>query len=101
MIEADTAVARRMEWMKEFEEKKSVPSICQKFSISRKTFYKWLKRYKISSNSVSSLGDRSRRPHHSPRATSAGDRSTAARASGEDRLRTKTAEALSFHMVRY
>jgi transposase len=70
MIETDTAVARRMEWMKEFEEKKSVPSICQKFSISRKTFYKWLKRYKISSKNVSSLGDRSRRPHHSPRATS-------------------------------
>jgi len=68
-VMSDAAAARRMEWMREFEEKKSVPSICQKYSISRKTFYKWLKRYKRSSNDALSLGDRSRRPHHSPRAT--------------------------------
>ncbi len=69
MIDTDTAAARRMEWMREFEEGKSVPLICQKYSMSRKTFYKWLKRYKKSSNDSSSLGDCSRRPHHSPRAT--------------------------------
>ena len=69
MIEADTAVARRMEWMRDYEERKNVPFVCRKYSISRKTFYKWLKRYRKSSNSVASLGDRSRRPLHSPRAT--------------------------------
>jgi transposase len=69
MIETHTAVARRMEWMRDYEERKNVPFVCRKYSISRKTFYKWLKRYRKSSNSVASLGDRSRRPLHSPRAT--------------------------------
>ncbi|HTR82112.1 MAG TPA: leucine zipper domain-containing protein [Bacteroidota bacterium] len=66
----DNALTRRMEWMREYEEKKSVPFICEKYSISRKTFYKWLKRYRKASLDTSSLADRSRRPHHSPRATS-------------------------------
>src|SRR4030042_5108596 len=34
------------------------------FGISRKTFYKWLKRFRDSKNDVSSLADRSRTPHH-------------------------------------
>ncbi|HTX19724.1 MAG TPA: leucine zipper domain-containing protein [Bacteroidota bacterium] len=66
----DPGIARRMEWMRMYEESRDVPSICRRFSISRKTFYKWLKRYRKSSQDLSSLGDRSRRPHHSPRATS-------------------------------
>ncbi len=69
MTEPDSAKLRRIEWMKEYEEKGNVPSICRKYSISRKTFYKWLKRYKKSSSAPESLNDRSRRPHHSPRAT--------------------------------
>ena len=70
MSNSDPAIARRMEWMREYEENKNVPSICRHYAISRKTFYKWLKRYRKSSQDASSLGDRSRRPHHSPRATS-------------------------------
>jgi transposase len=70
MNNQNTPIARRMEWMREYEERKDVPSICQKHSISRKTFYKWLRRYRRSSQDATSLGDRSRRPHHSPRATS-------------------------------
>ena len=70
MTESEAAIARRMEWMKEFEEHRSVPSLCRKYSISRKTFYKWLKRYKKSGSNPASLGNVSRRPHHSPRATS-------------------------------
>jgi len=69
MSAQEPEIARRMEWMKMYEESRDVPSICRRFSISRKTFYKWLKRYRKSSQDVSSLGDRSRRPHHSPRAT--------------------------------
>ncbi len=69
MMENDPAVARRFEWMQEYEATKNVPQVCRKYSISRKTFYKWLKRYRKSASHTSSLGDRSRRPHHSPRAT--------------------------------
>lgn len=69
MTETDSAQTRRMEWMREYEEKRDVPSLCQKHSISRKTFYKWLKRYRKSLKNPASLGDLSRRPHYSPRAT--------------------------------
>jgi transposase InsO family protein len=43
---------------------------CRAFGISRKTGYKWLAR-EAATGSVAVLGDRSRRPHHSPRQTSA------------------------------
>lgn len=38
--------------------------LCRHFGISRKTGYKWLKRYREGGESA--LADRSRRPHHSP-----------------------------------
>ena len=69
MTENDPAIARRIEWMQEYEATKNVPQVCRKYSISRKTFYKWLNRYKKSASHPTSLGNRSRRPHHSPRAT--------------------------------
>ena len=59
----------RLAWMMVYKETKSAVSVCQKFGISRKTFYKWLKRYQQSNGDSSSLTDRSRRPHHFPRAT--------------------------------
>jgi transposase len=59
----------RMQWFEEYEKVKRVPLVCQKFGISRKTFYKWWKRYKISEQSHESLNNRSRRPHTNPRAT--------------------------------
>ena len=71
MSDADALRARRMEWMKEYEALRDVPSLCKRYSISRKTFYKWLKRYRASASDPESLTDRSRRPHHSPRATPA------------------------------
>ena len=43
--------------------------VCRVFGISRRTGYKWLARYEAA-GSVVALGDRSRRPHHQPRATS-------------------------------
>jgi transposase len=59
----------RLAWMICYEETGSVQEVCRKFGISRKTFYKWLKRYKSSRGESASLADRSRRPHNFPRAT--------------------------------
>lgn len=44
--------------------KKGVTEAAIRYHISRKTVYKWLKRY---DGKIDSLKDRSRRPHHSPR----------------------------------
>jgi transposase InsO family protein len=44
-----------------------VATACHDFGISRKTGYKWLRRYRYASDS--GLGDRSRRPQHSPART--------------------------------
>ncbi|MDE3058560.1 MAG: helix-turn-helix domain-containing protein [Bacteroidota bacterium] len=66
---SQSPAARRLLWFAEYEKEKNVPAVCKKFSISRKTFYKWLKRYKNANGSAESLADQSRRPHTSPRAT--------------------------------
>jgi transposase len=63
----------RLAWMMVYEETHSVSAVCSKFNISRKTFYKWLKRYQQASGNSASLADRSRRPHHFPRATPSRD----------------------------
>jgi len=52
-----------------YQETKNVQGVCRKFGISRKTFYKWLKRYQEDNGDTRSLVDRSRRPHRFPRAT--------------------------------
>ena len=59
----------RLEWFAEYERVKNVPIVCKKFGISRKTFYKWWKRYNAAEKSSTSLENRSRKPHHNPRAT--------------------------------
>ncbi|MGB5873199.1 MAG: helix-turn-helix domain-containing protein [Bacteroidota bacterium] len=59
----------RLAWMMCYEETRSAQAVCRKFGISRKTFYKWLKRYRETNGSSASLEDRSRRPHTFPRAT--------------------------------
>ena len=40
--------------------------LCREFLISRKTGYKWLRRYRAA-QSLTALHERSRRPRHSPR----------------------------------
>lgn len=45
----------------------SMAELCDRYRISRKTGYKWLARYEAGGRN--GLYDRSRRPHHSPRAT--------------------------------
>ncbi len=59
----------RLAWMLVYEETHNAQEVCRRFSISRKTFYKWLKRYQQSQGDSKSLSDRSRRPHRMPRAT--------------------------------
>ena len=59
----------RLQWFADYEQLKSVPAVCKKHGISRKTFYKWWKRYTQSSRTSDSLENRSRKPHHNPRAT--------------------------------
>lgn len=75
MDEKPTILTSRYGWMLFYENAKNnhtarpVVLTCKKFGISRKTFYKWLKRYKNSENNTTSLIDRSRRPHNFPKAT--------------------------------
>lgn len=59
----------RLAWMMVYKETRSAQAVCTRFGISRKTFYKWLKRFQESNGNTSSLSDRSRRPHTFPRAT--------------------------------
>ena len=47
----------------------NVAQTCRYFGISRQTFYQWLRRYQ--EKGLEGLRDKSRRPHHSPHATSA------------------------------
>jgi transposase-like protein len=49
------------------ESSRGVTSACRHFGISRKTFYKWKKRY--DEHGDAGLGDRSRTPLRSPNAT--------------------------------
>src|SRR3989304_4690096 len=67
--ERPVIVHPRMAWILYYQEKKNVRLVCQKFGISRKTFYKWLKRYNKSGGDPASLRDNSRKPHRFPRAT--------------------------------
>ena len=65
----DETLHPRLAWMMCYKETRNAQKVCQTFSISRKTFYKWLKRYQQSNGDAASLTDRSRRPHRFPRAT--------------------------------
>lgn len=67
--QAGASLHPRLAWMLCYEETGSAQEVCDKFGISRKTFYKWLKRYKKSGYDSTSLTDQSRRPHNFPNAT--------------------------------
>lgn len=66
-----TIIHPRMAWMLYYEQRKSVRKVCEKFGVSRKTFYKWWNRYQASGCDPESLKDESRKPHRSPNATPA------------------------------
>jgi transposase len=67
--EQTSSLHPRLAWMICYEETGSAQEVCKRFAISRKTFYKWLKRYRKSAGDTPSLVDQSRRPHHFPSAT--------------------------------
>ena len=48
----------------------ALKELCRRFGISRKTFYKWLKRYEASGGDEMSLVDRPRTPHSNRMRTS-------------------------------
>jgi transposase InsO family protein len=60
-------VAWRLRVLRHASESGSVVATCRYFGLSRKTFYKW--RGRCAAHGEAGLGDRSRRPHRSPRAT--------------------------------
>jgi transposase InsO family protein len=62
--EATTMSERKAFIAKALEEGANFSAVCQEFGISRKTGYKWLKRYR--EEGLAGLQDQSRRPHHSP-----------------------------------
>ncbi len=65
-----TSMSLRLEFIHLAElENANISELCRRFGISRKTGYKWIQRYR--EEGESGLADRSRRPHHSPKRTSA------------------------------
>ena len=67
---SNLVVGQRFLWIKEYASLGNAKEVCRKFGISRKTFYKWYKRFKNSRNNPLSLADLPRTPHTSPRQTS-------------------------------
>lgn len=59
-------IRRRQEWFR-YAERKGVAGACRAFGISRKTYYKWFKRYQASHFDPKVLQDRSRRPKTHPK----------------------------------
>jgi transposase InsO family protein len=59
-------IRRRQEWFR-LAESKGVAFACRSYGISRKTYYKWWKRYQASGGDPKALQDRSRRPKTSPK----------------------------------
>ncbi len=62
--------AERLLWVHEYESCLNINVVCKKYGISRKTLYKWLKRYRRSGQDPESLTDQPRTPHRSPMQTS-------------------------------
>ena len=62
-------VRMRLSWIMLYEQVGNASYVHRHFGISRKTFYKWYKRYLSSGRDSASLRDMSRRPKHSPRRT--------------------------------
>ena len=62
-------IRMRLAWMLMYEQIGNAHLVSRHFGISTKTFYKWHKRYLSLNKTPQSLGDRSRRPKHSPNIT--------------------------------
>lgn len=60
-------IKQRLAWIKMHERGAPVTGVCQHYGISRKTFYKWRRRYQEGERDFHALRDLSRRPHSHPR----------------------------------
>ena len=60
-------IKQRLAWIKMYERGVPITQVCLHYGISRKTFYKWLRRYQEGGRDFHVLRDRSRRPHSHPR----------------------------------
>ena len=60
-------IKQRLAWIKMYERGVPITQVCLHYGISRKTFYKWLRRYQEGGRDFHVLKDRSRRPHSHPR----------------------------------
>lgn len=66
----DQLIRKRLAWMLMYKKINNVSKVCLYFGISRKCFYKWLKRYEdAGGDPARSLIDRSKRPRRSPMLT--------------------------------
>ena len=66
----ESVVEQRFSFLLAVRKKEAtVSELCRRYEISRKTGYKWLRRYE-SGGSIEALKDQPRRPHHSPARTS-------------------------------
>ena len=64
------AMRQRAEFVvRALQRTQSLSALCREYRISRKTGYKWLRRYEQVGR-LQELGEQSRRPHHSPSQTS-------------------------------
>ena len=62
----ESVVEQRLRFLLEVRHKEApISELCRRYEISRKTGYKWLKRYE-QAGSIEALQDQTRRPHHSP-----------------------------------
>lgn len=67
----ESVVEQRLRFLLAVRKKEApVSELCRHHEISRKTGYKWIKRYEKDGR-IEALKDQPRRPHHSPRQTSA------------------------------
>ena len=66
-----TQSAYHRQRMIKYSKKHTVTKTCNQYRVSRKTFYKWMKRY---DGTIESLKDQSHRPHNSPKAHTEAER---------------------------
>jgi transposase-like protein len=68
ILTPEQQIRQRYAWFEEAERLGNVRLACTRLGISRKTFYKWRKRFQIDQGAKTALLDRSRPPHR-PRRT--------------------------------
>lgn len=64
ILTPEQKIRQRYAWFEEAERVGNVTLACRRLGISRKTYYKWRKRFAEARGARQALLDRSRRPHH-------------------------------------